>query len=229
MSAPQLESQLASVNQRIVEACSKTKRNCDDVALLAVSKTKPLADIITLYQAGHRQFAENYAQEGVEKCQQAPFDDAIWHFIGPLQSNKTKLIAEHFDWVHTIDREKIARRLSDQRPPEKPPLNLLIQVNISQDPAKSGVTAAQAVTLAKQISVLPNVRLRGLMTILEAQLSEQHRLAQFQELKKLQQALIKEHPDCKELSMGMSSDFELAIQAGATMVRVGSDIFGKRS
>ncbi|TCS38131.1 YggS family pyridoxal phosphate-dependent enzyme [Reinekea marinisedimentorum] len=225
----QLKSRLQAVNERIDAACSNAGRDRNSVTLLAVSKTKPLDDIISAYQAGQRHFAENYAQEAVEKRQNAPFSDAVWHFIGPLQSNKTRPIAEHFDWVHTVDRAKIARRLSDQRPPGMAPLNLLIQVNISKDPAKSGVTPEQAVTLAGQISELPNVRFRGLMTILEADLPAEARLAQFQSLKNLQVDLINSHPECSELSMGMSSDFEQAIAAGATMVRVGSDIFGSRN
>lgn len=225
----QLKSRLNAVFERIDSACINAGRERSSVTLLAVSKTKPLADLISAYEAGQRHFAENYAQEAVEKRQNAPFSDAVWHFIGPLQSNKTRPIAEHFDWVHTIDRAKIARRLSDQRPPGCAPLNLLIQVNISKDPAKSGVTPVQAVTLAEQIAELPNVRFRGLMTILEADLPEAERLAQFQSLKNLQSDLIKDHPQCTELSMGMSSDFELAIAAGATMVRVGSDIFGSRN
>jgi pyridoxal phosphate enzyme (YggS family) len=223
-----LKSRLKAVGERINVACKEANRDRTSVNLLAVSKTKPLEDIVTIYHAGQRHFAENYAQEAVEKRQNAPFNDAVWHFIGPLQSNKTRLIAEHFDWVHTIDRAKIARRLNDQRPAELPPLNLLIQVNISKDPAKSGVTPEQAATLANQIEELPRVKFRGLMTILEAGLPAETQLQQFTDLKNLQSDLIKTHPDCTELSMGMSGDFELAISAGATMIRVGSDIFGSR-
>lgn len=225
----QLKSRLESVNDRINQACSGCQRERESVKLLAVSKTKPLEDLVAAYDEGQRHFAENYAQEAVEKRQKAPFSDAVWHFIGPLQSNKSRPIAEHYDWVHTVDRQKIARRLSDQRPAHLPPLNLLIQVNISKDPAKSGVTPAQAETLANQIEGMPNVCFKGLMTILEAGLSESERLSQFIELKNLQTTLIKTHPQCTEISMGMSSDFEQAISAGATMVRVGSDIFGSRA
>ena len=223
-----INARLKTIQTQIKESCIRSSRTPNEVCLLAVSKTKPLSDLISAYQAGQRHFAENYAQEAIDKCQHAPFDDAIWHFIGPLQANKTRGIAEHFDWVHSIDRVKIARRLSEQRPLERPPLNLLIQVNISRDPAKAGVLPEEAETLARQISDLPNVCLRGLMTITAAKLAEATLREQFNELKNLQTALIKQHSNCTELSMGMSGDFELAITCGATMVRIGSALFGAR-
>jgi pyridoxal phosphate enzyme (YggS family) len=222
-------SRLTSVRERIDAACQQSERPTDEVTLLAVSKTKPLANIVEAYEAGQRDFGENYAQEMVEKCQQSLLDDIQWHFIGPLQSNKSRPIAEHADWVHTIDRLKIAQRLSDQRPDAKPPLNVLIQVNISDDPAKAGVTPSQVEKLAEQIAQLPNLTLKGLMTITATGLNDAELAKQFGELKNLQLALIKRYSSCTEVSMGMSSDFELAIACGATMVRVGSDIFGARA
>ncbi len=229
MTKLQLTSRLNAVRQRLIKACEKASRPQGEVTLLAVSKTKPLADVIVAYNAGQRHFAENYAQEAIEKRQKAPFSDSIWHFIGPLQSNKTRPIAEHYDWVHTIDRLKIAQRLSYQRPDTLPPLQLLIQVNISKDPAKSGVLLSQVEKLAEQIAELPKVTFRGLMAIPEADLTSDVLAAQFSELKNLQLTLINKHPQCTELSMGMSNDFEIAIANGATMVRVGSDIFGYRN
>jgi len=225
----QIASRLDAVNQRIEEACRQAKRPFSDVSLLAVSKTKPLSEVIEAYEAGQRVFAENYAQEAVDKCVNAPFKDVQWHFIGPLQSNKSRGIAEHYDWVHTIDRIKIAKRLNDQRPENMPPLNILIQVNISRDPAKSGVTIDHTSALAEQLAALPNLILRGLMAIPAADLSLEALSDQFLELKNQQLALIKHHSECTELSIGMSRDFDIAIKCGATMVRVGSDIFGART
>lgn len=223
-----ISANLTMVNERITAACQKASRSRSDVLLLAVSKTKPLAALTEAYDVGQRHFAENYAQEAIEKYDAAPFKDAIWHFIGPLQSNKTRGIAERYDWVHTIEREKIAKRLNDQRPVDKAPLNVLIQVNISDDPAKAGVTPSQINRLADQIAELPNLRLRGLMAIPAADLNERVLTEQYTELKKHLFTLIQTHPDCTELSIGMSGDFEIAIACGATMVRIGSDIFGAR-
>lgn len=224
----QISSRISAVQSRIEQACAEAQRLSDSVRLLAVSKTKPLSQLVEAYQSGQRHFGENYAQELVEKHQQAPFRDAIWHFIGPLQSNKTKLIAEHADWVHTVDRTKIAQRLNDQRPENLAPLNVLIQVNISNDPAKAGILPSQVLSFAEKISALPNLTLRGLMTITANGLDSQALAEQFGQLKKLQSTLIKDHASCTELSMGMSSDFDIAIAQGSTIVRVGSDIFGAR-
>jgi len=225
----QLTSRLEVVKKEIESACLNANRKLASVELLAVSKTKPLADIIDAHAAGQRHFAENYAQEAVEKRQQAPFEDGVWHFIGPLQSNKTRVIAEHYDWVHTIDRLKIAQRLSDQRPKHLPPLNLLIQVNISDDPVKAGVKLSQVSALADQIQTLPNVSFRGLMAIPAAELDDHSLSSQFRQLKNVQFDLIKQHTQCTELSIGMSQDFQIAIAEGATMVRIGSNIFGART
>jgi len=228
MSNLELSSRLMVVNDRILAACEKSHRHPNSVQLLAVSKTKPLSMLEQAYQSGQRQFAENYVQEGTEKRQQWPHSDTTWHFIGPLQSNKTRQVAETFDWVHTIDRLKIAQRLNDQRPSSLPALNVLIQVNISEDEAKSGVTVDQATDLAEQISTLPSLRLRGLMAIPAVDLTDEQLTTQYLQLKSLRDTLMKKHSECTELSIGMSADFAIAIACGATMVRIGSDIFGAR-
>lgn len=229
MSELSVTSRLAQVDAKIHQACAENNRSPSEVTLIAVSKTKPSDQIEAAWTAGARHFGENYAQELAEKAERLDVPGAQWHFIGPLQSNKTRLIAEHADWVHTIDRLKIARRLSDQRPDSLPSLNVLIQVNISDDPAKAGVLLSQVATLADQIATLPNLTLKGLMTITAADLDRQTLTEQFRELKNSQSGLISRHPSCTEVSMGMSRDFELAIACGATMVRVGSDIFGART
>lgn len=229
MSDNSTRERLLDVRRRIEAACQKADKSPEAVTLLAVSKTKPMSQLTEAYQAGQRHFGENYAQEAVEKQQTAAFEAAQWHFIGPLQSNKSRGIAESMDWVHTVDRRKIAQRLNDQRPKNLPPLNVLIQVNISGDPAKSGVSPNEIHALADIIADCPNLSLRGLMTITANGLDEPALRAQFTELKNLQLALIKQHSTCTECSMGMSRDFELAIECGATMVRVGSDIFGQRT
>jgi pyridoxal phosphate enzyme (YggS family) len=225
----QIASRILNIQQRIDRACQASNRSENEVQLLAVSKTKPMSMLEDAYQAGQRHFGENYAQEAIEKSQSPSLAEATWHFIGPLQSNKTRGIAEHVDWVHTLDRTKIAQRLSDQRPADRGPLNVLIQVNISHDPAKAGVLPSQVESFAAKVSQLPNLCLKGLMTITAQGLSENELTAQFSELKNLQSTLIKQHSSCTELSMGMSQDFEIAIGCGATIVRVGSDIFGARA
>ncbi|MFC3701835.1 YggS family pyridoxal phosphate-dependent enzyme [Reinekea marina] len=223
-----LSSRLKAVNERIIASAGASGRPIHEVRLLAVSKTKPLEQLEQAYQAGQRHFAENYAQEAVEKRTSWPHSGCEWHFIGPLQSNKTRAIAEHYDWVHTVDRFKIAKRLNDQRPSKRAPLKVLIQVNISNDPAKSGVLTEEVYALAKQLLTLPALEFKGLMTITAANLSKDDLKAQFLQLKSLRDTLIQDFSSCTELSMGMSADFELAIECGATMVRVGSEIFGAR-
>ena len=225
----QITSRISNIQQRINRACQAANRSEGEVQLLAVSKTKPIDMIEEAYAAGQRHFGENYAQEAIEKSENPALAGVTWHFIGPLQSNKTRGIAEHVDWVHTLDRTKIAQRLNDQRPNERGPLNVLIQVNISRDPAKAGVLSSQVLAFADTIALLPNLKLRGLMTITAQGLSERELTAQFSELKNLQSTLIKQHSSCTELSMGMSQDFETAIACGATIVRIGSDIFGARA
>ncbi|WP_163932678.1 YggS family pyridoxal phosphate-dependent enzyme [Paraferrimonas sp. SM1919] len=211
-----------------IDAASKHSSQ-QQVSLLAVSKTKPLADILALYSLGQRHFGENYVQEGVEKIQTCPHKDISWHFIGPLQSNKSKLVAEHFDWMHTVDRLKIAKRLNDQRPADKAPLNVCIQVNISNEASKSGIPLEQVDELAKQLSELENIKLRGLMAIPANSKDEAQQNLEFSQLKQAFDKLAEQYPDIDTLSMGMSGDLDLAINNGSTMVRVGSAIFGART
>lgn len=217
---------IAKVAARIREAAQAAGRDPDTVGLLAVSKTQPAEAIREANGAGLSDFGENYLQEALEK--QADLADLAltWHFIGPIQSNKTRAIAEHFDWVHSVDRLKIAQRLSEQRPTELPPLNVCLQVNVSGEASKSGCAPQDVAELARTIATLPNLRLRGLMAIPEPtdDRAEQH--AAFARLRQLQQALALE---LDTLSMGMSQDLEAAIAEGATWVRIGTALFGART
>lgn len=220
---------LAHIRQQIAD-CHPTQ----EVTLLAVSKTKPFADILTAYHAGQRQFGENYVQEGVEKIQlakQQNINDITWHLIGPLQSNKTRIVAEHFDWVQTIDRVKIAERLSQQRPDHLQPLQVLIQINISDENSKSGITPQQMEELAQQIINLPKLQLRGLMAIPAPTEDINQQTVVFNQMKVLLQQLQQRFPQQKidTLSMGMTDDMQTAITCGSTMVRIGTAIFGKRN
>ncbi|TVP45937.1 MAG: YggS family pyridoxal phosphate-dependent enzyme [Halomonas sp.] len=217
--------------ERLQKALASAERPLNSAALLAVSKTKPAAMIRQAWQLGQREFGENYLQEALEKqTELADLDGIIWHFIGPLQSNKTRAAAEHFDWVHSVDRLKIAKRLSEQRPPDLAPLNICLQVNISREESKAGVLPEELETLAREVATLPNLRLRGLMAIpapakdLDAQ--RQPLAALREALTALQNSL----PDAPldTLSMGMSDDLEAAIMEGATLVRLGTAIFGAR-
>ncbi|NLS12881.1 YggS family pyridoxal phosphate-dependent enzyme [Vibrio sp. SM6] len=230
---------MSSIQQNIqqitsqIESCEqKWGRARHSVQLLAVSKTKPVDAILAAIEAGQRRFGENYVQEGVEKTRffsEHHQDIALeWHFIGPIQSNKSRLVAEHFDWVHTVDRDKIAQRLNDQRPPEKGPLQVLIQVNTSGESSKSGIDEADVLTLAQLISTLPNLTLRGLMSIPENVASYDVQRKAFEQLATLQRQLAQHYPDIDTLSMGMSGDMSAAIEAGSTMVRIGTAIFGER-
>ena len=212
---------LQAVRERIGRAAKAARRDAQSVSLLAVSKTHPAPRIAEAYAAGQRAFGENYVQEAIEKMAALP--ELEWHLIGPLQSNKTKLAAEHFQWVHTVDREKVARRLSEQRPPGLPPLNVLIQVNASGEATKSGVAYTEIEELARSIRSLARLRLRGLMAIPEPGAARQR----YREVHDAYQAL-REAYGFDTLSMGMSDDLELAIEEGATMVRVGTAIFGQR-
>lgn len=227
-----IQSNLEHIHQQIKESERKFGRATDSVQLLAVSKTKPNQAIVDACVAGQRQFGENYVQEGVEKVQyfqEHHSDFALeWHFIGPIQSNKTRPISENFDWVHSIDRAKIAQRLNDQRPDDKEPLQVLIQVNTSGEASKSGISAQQAIELAAAIEALPNLTLRGLMSIPAAVASYEEQLIAFNQLKDLFEAIKAQYPQVDTLSMGMSGDMEAAIEAGSTMVRIGTAIFGAR-
>ncbi|SUI76203.1 Predicted enzyme with a TIM-barrel fold [Shewanella morhuae] len=222
---------LAIAHSRIAQAAQKCDRQPSSIRLLAVSKTKPVEDIIAAYQAGQRCFGENYVQEGAEKITalKATYPDIEWHFIGPLQSNKTNIVAQHFNWMHTVSRDKIAQRLNDQRPNELTPLNVCIQINISAEDTKSGIDTDQMLPLAKLITQLPNLTLRGLMAIPTATADTELQLKEFSTLHKLFQELQLHYPSIDTLSMGMSNDLDAAIRCGSTMVRIGSAIFGERN
>ena len=224
---------LQAVHRAIDEAATAVSRNAHEVTLLAVSKTFGIDAVLEAAQAGQRAFGENYVQEAVDKIAAAkkiaPSLELAWHFIGPIQSNKTRLIAEHFDWVHAVDREKIAQRLSEQRPAHLPPLNLCLQVNISGEASKSGAAIADTIVLARTIAALPGVRLRGLMAIPEPTDQVLQQRAAFSQLRDLFQQCRDDGIDMDTLSMGMSADLVAAIAEGATIVRIGSAIFGKRT
>ena len=228
-----LHDKLRAVQTRIPAACAASGRHAQSVQLLAVSKTFSAEDVRQVAACGQRDFGENYIQEGVDKITalQGDAHALVWHCIGPIQSNKTKLVAEHFDWVHTVDRLKIAQRLSDQRPAHLVPLNVCLQVNIDGGETKSGIAPAEVLTLATEVAKLPRLALRGLMTIpdpvegFEAQVALHAKArALFDEVK-----VALNLPQFDTLSMGMTGDLEAAIHAGSTMVRVGTAIFGGRT
>lgn len=219
---------LQRVRNRIDQAARAAGRDPSDVALLAVSKTHPPAAVRTAFAAGQALFGESYLQEALRKIEALADLDIEWHFIGPIQSNKTKDIARHFDWVHGIDRLKIAERLSAQRPPELGPLNVCIQVNVSGEASKAGVRAAQLPELAGAVAALAGLRLRGLMTIPAPQDDADAQRASFRQLRLARDRLAESHFALDTLSMGMSDDLEAAIMEGATIVRVGTAIFGPR-
>ncbi len=217
---------ISTLAERIRSAAQAVQRDPASVGLLAVSKTKPASDLREAYNAGLRDFGENYLQEALGK--QAELSDLplIWHFIGPIQSNKTRAIAENFAWVHSVDRLKIAQRLSEQRPPELPPLNICIQVNVSGEASKSGCSPEDLPALAQAISALPNLKLRGLMAIPEPTDDRDEQNASFAAVSTLQAQL---GLPLDTLSMGMSHDLEAAIAQGATWARVGTALFGARN
>ena len=216
---------ILQVSSRIQAATQAANRSEDSVQLLAVSKTKPAQALREAYAAGLRDFGENYLQEALGKQLELADLPLIWHFIGPIQSNKTRAIAEHFDWVHSVDRLKIAQRLSEQRPADLPPLNICIQVNVSGEASKSGCTPQDLPALAQAISVLPRLKLRGLMAIPEPTEDRAEQDAAFAAVQKLQASL---DLPLDTLSMGMSHDLESAIAQGATWVRIGTALFGAR-
>ncbi|MGB4346903.1 MAG: YggS family pyridoxal phosphate-dependent enzyme [Burkholderiaceae bacterium] len=227
-----ISTNLQQVSQALAGFAQEAGRNPQDIVLLAVSKTFGADAVIAAAQAGQRAFGENYVQEAIDKIaavrQAAPGLALEWHFIGPLQSNKTKPVAEHFDWVHALDREKIAQRLSDQRPSDLPPLNICLQVNVSGEASKSGVAPADLPALAQAVVALPNLRLRGLMAIPEPAATLAAQREPFAQLRKLQEQLRAEGIETDTLSMGMSADMQAAILEGASIVRIGTAIFGKR-
>ncbi|CDG22187.1 conserved protein of unknown function [Xenorhabdus poinarii G6] len=224
-----IEQNLHDVRNRITLAAQKCGRAPEEITLLAVSKTKPVNAIAEAIANGQREFGENYVQEGVEKIQHFNNrNDLVWHFIGPLQSNKSRLVAENFDWCHTVDRLKIAQRLSEQRPEHKQPLNILIQINISGEESKSGISLDELTELAAKIHALPHLTLRGLMAI---PAPENHIEGQITVFRQMEQAFIelkKQYPQVDTLSMGMTADMEAAITSGSTLLRIGTAIFGAR-
>ncbi|MDD4887513.1 MAG: YggS family pyridoxal phosphate-dependent enzyme [Thiomonas sp.] len=223
---------LATVRQRIEQAAKAAGREPQSVTLLAVSKTFPAADVARFAALGQTAFGENYVQEAVDKIAALrPAWPALqWHFIGPLQSNKTRDVAAHFDWVHSIDRLKLAQRLSDQRPAELGPLQVCIQVNVDGEASKSGVPPEEASALAAAVAALPRLRLRGLMCIPEPRAGTAAQRAPFARLRTLRDAIAAENGLALDtLSMGMSADLEAAILEGSTLVRIGSALFGDRS
>ena len=227
----QIQQRYQAVCERITQAALQAGRPATQVQLLAVSKTFAAEQVREVTALGQRNFGENYVQEGVDKI--AALKDVtglVWHCIGPLQSNKTRPVAEHFDWVHSVVRLKIAQRLSEQRPAHLPPLNICLQVNIDGGPTKAGVSPTDALALAQAVSVLPRLVLRGLMTIPDPVESFDAQVAVHMQAKRLFDDL---HaalalPQFDTLSMGMSADLEAAVQAGSTMVRVGTAVFGGR-
>lgn len=211
--------------RHLMQRLQAAKAECQ---LVAVSKTFPAADIDVLYKEGQRDFGENYVQEWYEKSQALSDRDIVWHFIGPLQSNKTRQVAEGAHWVHTIERLKIATRLNDQRPSNMPDLQVCIQVNVSAEANKSGVMPNEVAVLAEQIKALPRLKLRGLMCIPEATEDEAALASQFQIMQDLLKSLNQQGHTLDTLSMGMSADWPLAVTYGATHIRIGRELFGQR-
>ncbi|MCW9057420.1 MAG: YggS family pyridoxal phosphate-dependent enzyme [Gammaproteobacteria bacterium] len=219
---------LTQVRERIARACRDSGRDPDAVRLLAVSKGQPLEALRALAAAGQRRFGESYVQEAMVKIRALDCPDCEWHFIGPLQSNKAALVAENFDWVHSIDRVKIAMALSRHRTPDAPPLQVCLQVNISGETSKSGVEVADLPVLAEQVATLPGLRLRGLMTIPRPTDNNAAQRDAFRRLRVASEELRRLGHDLDTLSMGMSDDLEAAIAEGSTLVRVGTALFGPR-
>jgi pyridoxal phosphate enzyme (YggS family) len=223
-----LKENLNNVRSRVLSACKKAGRNPAEIAILAVSKKHPAERIDALHDLGQASFGENYVQEALAKMREIPHTDIEWHFIGPLQSNKTREVAQHFQWVQSVDRIKILRRLSSQRPASEPDLNVCIQVNIDQEPQKAGVMPEQANELARAALALPKLRLRGLMTIPQAASTLHDPAGSYMRMEALYHELIESGMELDTLSMGMSGDLEAAIMHGSTMVRIGTDLFGPR-
>jgi pyridoxal phosphate enzyme (YggS family) len=221
---------LQLVRSRIEQACSRVGRQTDSVTLLAVTKTFPAVTVREAFHAGQRWFGENYVQEAIDKITELADlrDQLSWHMIGPLQSNKTRVVAEHFDWVHTIDRLKIAQRLSEQRPAHLPPLQVCIQVNTSGEASKSGVAPGEALALAQAVSTLPRLCLRGVMALPAPSDDPQVQTAALRQVRVVFDHLCSGGLSLDTLSMGMSSDLESAIEQGSTLIRVGTALFGHR-
>ena len=224
-----MQARLEAVRERIAKACDRAGSARDSVTLVAVSKTFPAQAVREALGVGQCHFGENYVQESLEKI--AGFvgiRDLVWHFIGPIQSNKTRPIAQNFQWVHTIDRDRVARRLSEQREPHLPPLCVCIEVNISGEASKSGVSPADLIKLAETVTAMPRLQLRGLMAIPEPSPDEALSRRRFAQLRELRDSLNARGHAMDTLSMGMSADMDAAIAEGATLVRIGTAIFGER-
>jgi hypothetical protein len=225
----QIATNIARINEQIEQAARACKRDPNLIQLLAVSKTKPVSDIVSAYECGHRNFGENYVQEAVEKIQQmTDYSDILWHFIGPLQSNKSKFIAEYFDWMHSLDRIKIAKRLNEQRSVHQKPLNVCVQVNIDDESNKAGIAEVDVIDFITQLQGLSRLKCRGLMTIPKADVSDTEREDSFARMRELFEQCAQKFDNIDTLSMGMSDDLIIAVEYGSTMVRVGTAIFGKR-
>jgi PLP dependent protein len=217
---------IKAVQHQIEDYCHACNRNPETVLLLAVSKTKPALDIAVAYQAGLRHFGENYVQEALAKQVKLGAYDITWHFIGPIQSNKTKLLAQHFNWVHSVDSLRIASRLSEQRPDHLPPLNICLQINVSGEPSKSGIPLAELSTLCAAVNDLPRLKLRGVMAIPEPLDDYEQQRLPYRTLMSVVHEL--NRPDLDTFSFGMTGDLKAAIQEGATLVRIGTALFGSR-
>jgi pyridoxal phosphate enzyme (YggS family) len=219
---------LRKIRNLLAKASIDAERADDSVRLLAVSKKQPLASIVAAAQAGQRDFGENFVQEGLEKIAAIGRNDLIWHFIGHLQTNKTRSVAAHFQWVHTIDRFKIAERLSQQRPEGQPDLNVCLQVNIDNEAGKSGIVVSDVLPLAHEVAMLPRIKLRGLMCLPAIRVGVDAQREPFARLNELFVHLQQDGLDVDTLSMGMSGDFRAAILEGSTIVRIGTAVFGAR-
>ena len=223
-----IEKNLNDIHARIASAASANGRAVDSIVLLAVSKKKPSGDIRLAYDCGQRDFGENYLQEALQKKQELQDLHINWHFIGAIQSNKTRSIAEAFDWVHCVDRLKIATRLSEQRPATLAPLNVCIQINIDHEASKAGIALSELDDLATAMSALPGIRLRGLMAIPAPRADYRGQCEAFARLAEALESLRQQGLDCDTLSMGMTQDMDAAIAQGSTLVRIGTAIFGER-
>ena len=223
-----MHERLSAVRGRIAAAAARAQRDPAAITLIAVSKTQPAAAVADLADLGQRDFGENYLQEAVPKIEVLRGRGLVWHFIGQLQSNKTRDVAEHFDWVHTVDRAKIAARLNEQRPFHAPPLSVCVQVKLGDEDTKGGIAPAELEPLLDVVSRLPRLRLRGLMALPPAEIDESRQRRWFAELRSLLDAARVRHPHLDTLSMGMSGDLEAAVLEGSTHLRIGTAVFGER-
>ena len=224
----QITDQIAKTRSRVEESLARAGEPRDAVTIVAVSKRQPAGSVVEAIAAGLRHFGENYVQEGLDKISEVGDSTVQWHFIGRIQSNKTRLIAEHFSWVQTLDRKRIAVRLNEQRPDALAPLNVLIQVNVDREPQKGGVTVDELLPLAQSIGNLPRLKLRGVMGMPPAGNNPEENRASFLAIRKAADSLKSAGFCVDTISMGMSSDFELAIECGSNCVRIGTAIFGSR-